>query len=319
MTLSQQIINLSTAEFWGIMLAAGGISLVAFYFAFRYFIRQRIIEDTPTAKIRSAHQGYLELDGSAVMMEGVPLIAPLTSTPCCWYRFKIEKRGDKNWRTIESDTSDSLFQIRDNTGLCHIDPEGADVTPTDRSVWYGSSRYPHNRQPVTQRTTSGMAKLAGLLTTDISLGSRYRYTEERIYDGDPLYAIGLFKTVDYEAERENHGQETRDLLRQWKQDRAWLLQRFDLNRDGQIDPAEWELARKAAKKQIDFEHQDLQKRPTTHLMVASDSPRHPFLISTLPQFDLVKRYRLRAGGAITLFFVAGVIAIWMLNNRLFQS
>ncbi len=318
MTISQQVIQLSEAEFWGFLLAAAGVSIAAFYFAFRYFVRKRIIEDTPTAKIRSAHQGYLELTGTALKMEGEQLVAPLTSTPCCWYRFSIEKKGDKNWHTVESDTSDSLFQIKDDTGLCHIDPEGADVTPTDKSVWYGHQRYPNNRHPGTQRPTIGLAKLAAVLTTEISTGGRYRYTEEHIYDGDPLYAIGLFKTVDYEAERQNHTEETRALLRQWKQDRAWLLKRFDLNQDGQIDTAEWELARKAAKKQIDFEHQALQQNPEIHLMTVSDSARHPFLLSTLPQFDLVKRYRLKTAVAITIFFAAGMIAVWMLNTRIFH-
>jgi len=217
---------------------------------------------------------------------------------------------------VESDPCDSLFQLQDSTGLCHIDPEGADVTPTDKSVWHGHDRYPQSHKPKQSKATGGMAKLTKILGSDLLSSGRYRYTEEHIYDGDPLYAIGLFKTVDYEAQKENKGEEIRNLLRQWKQDKTWLLQRYDLNRDGKIDPAEWEFARAAAKKQIEGEHKTLEKAPEIHLLAASNSARHPFLLSTLPQFDLVKRYRLKAGGTITLFFVAGALAIWLLNIRL---
>jgi len=118
MSIAEQALQLPGIKFWGILIAASGVSVASFYYAFRCFVRMRIIEDTPTAKIRSAHQGYLELSGTAQSMAGEPLLAPLSGTPCCWYRFKIEKRGDKNWRTVESDTCDSLFQLQDSTGLC---------------------------------------------------------------------------------------------------------------------------------------------------------------------------------------------------------
>lgn len=315
MSITEQILHLSSFKFWGVLLAATAASMAAFYYAFRFFVRMRIIEDTPTAKVRSAPQGYIELTGSAQLMAGDSLVAPLSGTPCCWYRFKIEKRGDKNWRLVESDTSDSLFLIEDATGLCHIDPEGADVTPRDKNVWYGYERYPQKNPSTHQKAQGGMAKLAKILNTGLSVGGRYRYTEEHIYDGDPLYVIGHFKTVDYEDQRQNQAEERRALLRQWKQDRTWLLQRFDLNRDGQIDPAEWDLARSAAKRQVELEHKALEKAPEINLLAAGKSNRHPFLMSTMPEFDLVKRYRWKAVGTLSLFFITGILAIWLLNNR----
>ncbi|MES9879615.1 MAG: hypothetical protein ABW185_01895, partial [Sedimenticola sp.] len=106
MSLSEKLLQLPTHEFWLFLGVATVISIAAFYFAFRSLSRARLIEDAPTAKIRSAQQGYLELEGEAQAMEGLPIITPLTGGHCCWYHYKIEKRGNKNWHTVESDTSD---------------------------------------------------------------------------------------------------------------------------------------------------------------------------------------------------------------------
>ncbi len=51
----------------------------------------RTIQDIPTAKARSAHQGYVELEGVGRLMDGAPIIAPLSGLPCVWYRYRIEE------------------------------------------------------------------------------------------------------------------------------------------------------------------------------------------------------------------------------------
>lgn len=67
---------ISHAELWlwtfGLALAAGA----AFYFGFRLLRRARLIEDTPSSMIRSAHQGYVELQGWAEPLNDQPLNAP---------------------------------------------------------------------------------------------------------------------------------------------------------------------------------------------------------------------------------------------------
>lgn len=316
MSISEQFRHLSQMEFWALTLFCAGAAIVTFYFAFRWLTRARLIEDAPTAKIRSAQQGYVELVGNARLMAGEPICAPLTGTECCWYRYKIEKRGDKNWRTVESDTSDETFLLEDETDHCLLDPEGAEVTPSDRSVWYGHERYPMNRQPNKQRIgRTPLLKLIGLLNTEIG-GGRYRYSEERIYPGDRLYAIGLFKSLDELDHRQHKSELMRELLREWKQDRTTLLNRFDLNGDGQVDTREWALARKAAETQARMSHAEQQANLIHHRLGSPETSRYPFLLSTLAEFDLVRRYRLKAIGAISLFFVTGIAAVWLLNLRL---
>ncbi|HET8711057.1 MAG TPA: hypothetical protein VFM32_06765, partial [Spongiibacteraceae bacterium] len=112
---------------WSILLpvlmlasAGGGIALMAINLR-----KARTIEDTPTAKIRSAAQGYLSISGLASAIDNDIVIAPLTGQPCLWYHYTIERldRGDKHshWTTIERGTSEKLFAIDDTTGVCHVD------------------------------------------------------------------------------------------------------------------------------------------------------------------------------------------------------
>src|SRR3569832_531284 len=79
------------------------VAVGAFIATFVSLRRARLIEDTPTSRIRSAAQAYVELEGEAVMMEGVPIIAPRTLLPCAWFRYRVEERvennrGDARWR-----------------------------------------------------------------------------------------------------------------------------------------------------------------------------------------------------------------------------
>mgnify|MGYP006966890906 CR=1 FL=1 len=65
---------------------------ICFYLCFRYLYRYGVIEDTPTSKIRSAAQGYTELEGTANLLPGEPVYAALTQQLCPWFDYKIEKR-----------------------------------------------------------------------------------------------------------------------------------------------------------------------------------------------------------------------------------
>ena len=136
----------------------------------------------------------------------------------------------------------------------------------------------------------------------------YRYTEERIYAGDRLYVVGGFRT---KGELEREGERSRlaqGLLREWKRRRTNLLARFD--RDGEIDAGEWDVALRSAARQAATAHWIQLRGRFPHTVRAA--PGRPFLISSLSQFTLVKRFRLFAGIALGLFFLGGGAAAWML-------
>ncbi len=302
--------QLDPVGFWFLVALVVILAVAGFYFAFRFLRRARIIQDTPTSKIRSAAQGYLELDGHGELMEGEPIIAPLTAKRCTWYRYKVEKREVRHsqgkrretWRTLQKGVSDSLFLLKDDSGQCIIDPDGAEVTPSARDVWYG-----HTRQP--QRGPSG-AGVSLLATGD------YRYTEERMHPADPLYALGLFKTVGGAGDLGNSRDEINALLRAWKQDKQHLLQNFDANGDGDIDMAEWDNARKRAHAEVVKARADRAAKAGTNLMVKPKDRRRPYILSVLPQSRLATRFQWLAWGSLAGFFLAGVVATWMVSVRI---
>lgn len=298
-------LGLDQQEYWFALLFCSAIALAGFWFAVHNWRRLRLIEDAATAKVRSAHQGYLELEGVGRLMDGEPIIAPLTSSHCLWYRFKIEEkqqRGDSDeWRVIKQAVSDSLFYLEDETGRCVVDPEGAEVSCDDKLTWYGDSSWP------TSAPLLGRGKKFGG-------GGRYRYTEWLILPGQPLYAIGEFRSMN-PAEHYNVADITRDLIRTWKQDQAALLKRFDGNRDGQIDTKEWELVRKVAEVQAQKEFEQHAQQPQIHVLAKPADGERPFILSVYPQDQLTRRYRWLALGALAGFFVFGGVAVWLAQFR----
>ncbi|HEB95046.1 MAG TPA: hypothetical protein ENI96_01285 [Sedimenticola thiotaurini] len=305
-----------TIEFWfffGAAVAAAGAGL---YLGMRLLQRARLIENTPTARVRSAPQGYVELNGIARLMPGEPIRAPLTGVRCCWYRIRVHKRGDRGWSLVEQETSDHLFLLRDPTGDCIVDPDGARVTPGDRSTWYGPTPRPlrPDRAGAPERAPA-LLQLARLLNRDLGGGAdRYRYTEERIFEGDPLYAIGMFRTRDDLDRREHRRELLIGLLHDWKRDPARLLQRFDRNRDGRIDGDEWDLARRQAAAQADAALSRQAGDAPLHRLGDTGSRQRPFLLSTLPEFSLVRRLRWQAAAAFALFLGAGWLALRLWGN-----
>ena len=297
------VLHAPPANFWLFLLLATGAAIAGFVYAFVLLHRARLIEDTPTSKIRSAAQGYVELEGKCGLMEGMPIVSPLTATQCTWYRYKVEKLGDKHSRTIESGVSDELFLLLGDTGRCVVDPEGAVVTCRTRQVWYENS-YPSRRSM--QRGGSLFGRL----------GARYRYTEERMHPGETLYAIGMFMSVGGGAESFNTDAEVRELLKEWKQNQKQLLQRFDSNGDGEIDVQEWEAVRKAAYAQVRKQQSQRSVQPPTHVMTKPTHGKRPYLLSVYPQQELVKRYKLKAAASLAGFLIAGSITVWMATLRL---
>lgn len=306
-TLTNWASNAPAVDFWQItiilMLVSGGGFIGTFY----YLIRKRIIEDVPTSKIRSAAQGYIELNGHSALMPGTEIRAPLTGTVCTWFYFTIEeyRRSGKRsrWVIIERGSSEALFLLIDTTGQAVIDPEGAGITPAVTDVWYGSARQP---DPGTARAEGGWLRFSG---------GRYRYTEERIHPGDPLYVIGLFNTIGA-ATGYDINDEVRKLLVEWKRESESLLEQFDTNRDGGIDLEEWNQVREAAWRQVKARHDELKNFPPVHMMSDTRDGRRPYLLSVLAESGLVKKYGKNAGLCITAFFIAGILAVWLIGIRL---
>jgi len=310
-----QVQQLDTVELTVLLVVLAAVTAFGFYQAFRRLWKARVIEDAPTAKVRSAHQGYVELIGEAQAMRGEPIIAPLSKLACCWYRYTIESKEGGKWRLSRKEVSDGLFLLRDDTGECIVDPEGAEVTPSSKRVWYGDGN-----DPITvvmpPRGAEGVALGPVIMRSSAgSLNSRYRYTEELIVAGDRLYALGEFKTLDDIDHHQSRSEMLGALLRDWKRDWRRLLHRFDHNRDGQIDADEWEDARRVAEREVARDHAEQLAHQHAHTLRRPKARGRPFLLSTLEQFRLARRYRWQAAGGLFLFLVGGGALVWIGSLR----
>lgn len=266
------------------------------------------MQDTPTSRIRSAAQGYVELDGIGDLMGGEQILSPLSLKRCTWFSFEIERKevyyrdGKRKtrWETIRSGISEALFLLVDDTGRCVIDPDGAEVKPSVNRVWYGNSS---SAIPPPHKT--------GFLSQCMGFGD-YRYTEKLMLPGDRLYALGFFKTVGTGSETAEFNEDIKALLREWKSNPEKHLAHFDENKDGKIDQQEWLLVRKAARQWVEKNRAELNAGLSDNIMLKPMDGRRPYLLSSVSEEDMLKHFRWRIWGSLALAIMLGTILLLMI-------
>lgn len=247
------------------------ISLVAWTSTYR---RARAIDDTPTSKVVSAAQGYAELLGCGRAPAGPPLLSPLAHLPCLWYRYLVERRHEDKWVHDDSGESDASFVLDDGSGECLVDPEGAEILVARKDHWTEGDR---------------------------------RYTEWLLLGNDTIYVLGQFRTLGSADLQLDVNTDVSALLAEWKKNPPELLRRFDLDRNGEIDLHEWELARAQARREVLNLHREARQQSELHLMHRPDDGRL-YLISSLSPEKLSRRYRWWSLAHLVIFFgaLAGV-------------
>lgn len=283
---------------------AGTASLGGGWWCLRRLGQARLLEDMPTSRIRSAAQGYVELYGVLCEGPGEPLAAPLTGRPCLWWRYRIEEYREngkhKSWRVVESASSEGWLVLEDASGRCLINPLGAEVRPLRREVWHGDRRHPL-REPT-----------HGLLGSLLALGKRYRYTEERLHVGDPLYALGEFRTSGGGRQGLDLAAAQAAVVREWKQDFQGLLGRFDRDGDGRLSEQEWRLVRLAAQLEAEDRHALSSRAPEqNHLCRPAEGL--PFLLSCKGEDELARTFRWQAAGGALLCLGGALALAWLLG------
>src|SRR3972149_2977493 len=90
--------------------------------------RLRAVRDTPTSRVASAAQGYVELTGRGQPFGDIPLLGRLTQLPCLWYRYKIEQRTSRNkWQTIYNGKIDNTSIMLYETVMSVYIPKQAEI------------------------------------------------------------------------------------------------------------------------------------------------------------------------------------------------
>ncbi len=294
---------------WGVAVAGGGFCFLYFW---RFLRRKRLMEDTPTSRIRSAAQGYIELSGYGRQLQDHTTFGPLTALPCLWYRFRVEKYEKKagqdngSWKVISRGISDQNFVIDDGTGTCIIDPEGAEITPSMVDCWKGDTPNPQ---------AARRSEAAGVPSMILSTGSRYRYTEERLLEDDLLYVLGYHESLGGGRISFDHAGAVRDVIATWKQDYQEMLARFDTDGDGSIDMREWEHVRTAARQEADRLKVRADTSTTLHMVVRPPDRSKPYIISSKTEEDLVVAMHQRSWATLAGFLLLGSYAAFMLSAR----
>lgn len=262
--------QLSSRTGWQFALAlTGATSFIAWIANLR---RHRAIADTPTARIASAPQGYIEIFGRGHQPPGAQLVSPITQLPCLWYRYIVERKRNDRWERMDSGISGDTFGVDDGSGLMLVDPEGAEIITSRKEV--------------------------------LRVGE-YRKTEWTLIEGEPIYVLGEHVTLGGANAVLDVRADLSALLAEWKQDRSSLLARFDADGDGDISLAEWEQARTAAAAEVAQNHREIRLREGVQLMRKPGQGRL-FLIANRPAPALAKRYLLWSWTHLVLLLCAAV-------------
>lgn len=260
---------------------AAGLLLLTSLFGWQRALRHgRLIGDTPTARVASAAQGYVELRGRGQPLNGTPLLSPFNGLPVLWYRVVTERRERDKWTHESTDESDASFLLDDGSGRVAVDPEGA-------------------RMEVRRK--------------EVHLRGDHRITQWCLLRHDPIYVLGQFITLGSISPDHDLAAGTRELLAQWKQDRPALLARFDANKDGEISLEEWEAARAAARQEVTTLRDQALAAAEAHV-VRKPTDSRLYLISDLDPDKLARRFRLWSWYHLTLFLGSAAGLAWLANK-----
>ncbi len=154
---------------------------------FRALRVQRLIQNTPTARIRSMAMGLVEVNGRVAGRSRV--VAPFSGRPCVYWEIEIATRstnsrnGTRRWNTVHRNRSGHPFYLTDDTGTALVYPQGADCR-----IDFGVTEETHGfGVPDPYREYMEQQGLA--LRTVWSLGPM-RFRERVLEEGMGVYVLG---------------------------------------------------------------------------------------------------------------------------------
>ena len=145
---------------------------------------ERLIENTPRSKIRSAALGLVELAGFAEPQKLMK--SPCSNLACCWWHCTVEEYHSNGresyWSKLYETDSNTLFYVKDETGRVLVNPNNAEL------------RVLTNRMDLNASTRTMLAPvLNGWGLNDMSwFGAerRLRIVEKIIGDSAPVFILG---------------------------------------------------------------------------------------------------------------------------------
>jgi hypothetical protein len=163
-----------------IALCAGPI---LFFRGFRDFRLHRLIQNTPTSRIRSMAMGLAEINGTVLQRSSVR--APFSNQPCAYWEVSIAIRVNQKhgWTTVYREASGQPFYVEDQTGVVLVYPKGSTcrVPPTAEEECLGATM-PEIYSDFMAERRIRRRFLWGF--------SQMRFREHRVQEGEPVYILG---------------------------------------------------------------------------------------------------------------------------------
>jgi hypothetical protein len=153
-----------------------------FWQGMRGFRIARLIENTPTAHIRSMAMGLVEVHGRPHARSS--MLAPFSGHPCAYWEVDIAVSGrGKTWTTVHRNSSGTPFYLEDDTGSALVYPQGAVCR-----VRCGTEEESFGLQPPSPYAEY-LHEHGSFLTAAARL-SMLRFRERTIEDGMELFVLG---------------------------------------------------------------------------------------------------------------------------------
>lgn len=137
--------------------------------------------------------GVQEFEGRARAIDGT-VTAPFTGSQSLLYNAEVERysssHNGSNWSTVNQDTEAAPFEVDHAGPTVAVDPANADHFLTDEfqvDTKETENLPPRVQEYVDENLETGSTIELGPIEVG---GQRYRFTEERLDDGEEVYVLG---------------------------------------------------------------------------------------------------------------------------------
>jgi hypothetical protein len=154
---------------------------VLFMRGFGVMRTQRLIANTPTARVRSMAMGLVEIKGTVTPRS--TLTAPFTGRPCAYWEVDIATQARRSYTVIHRNQSGHPFYLRDETGVALVYPKGAKLT-----LHYG--REEECLGVNLPECYAAYLRENGSLATTLARFSALRFRERILEEGQVVYVLG---------------------------------------------------------------------------------------------------------------------------------
>jgi hypothetical protein len=150
--------------------------------SFKDLRTRRLIQNTPTARIRSLAMGLVEIHGRALARSTVR--APFSGAPCVFWEVDIATQSRKNhWNVVHRNSSGQPFFVQDDTGIAWVYPRGAEC-----KVHFGKEEFCLG-VTLPECYAEYMSR-EGLALRHVWRLGAMRFRERLIEEGQPVYVLG---------------------------------------------------------------------------------------------------------------------------------